>query len=135
MSLSCQLEPDLKAEEFQSILLRSGLSERRPANDLDRLDKMCRNAQIILTCRSEDETLVGVSRAVTDYSYCTYLSDLAVDKECQGKGVGKELIKQTHEQAGKNTALILLSAPSASSYYPHVGMERHESCWIVGKES
>ena len=131
MSLSYQLEPDLTGLEFQEILKNSGLDERRPADDLDRLETMCRQAQIILTCRDEDEKLVGVSRAITDYSYCTYLSDLAVHKDCQGQGIGKKLIKQTHENAGKNTSLILLSAPAASSYYPHVGMEQHNSCWII----
>ena len=131
MSLNYQLEPDLKAEEFQDILVRSGLAPRRPADDLERLDKMCRNAAVILTCRDDGQNLVGVSRATTDYAWCTYLSDLAVDKECQSQGIGKDLIKRTHEIAGLETTLILLSAPAAKEYYPHVGMENHDSCRII----
>ena len=135
MSLTYQLEPDLKAAEFQDILIRSGLAPRRPADDLDRLEKMCRNADIILTCRDEESLLVGVSRTTTDYSYCTYLSDLAVDKACQSQGIGKELIKRTHETAGLETMLILLSAPNATNYYPKAGMEKHDSCWIIKRKN
>ncbi|MCA9266404.1 MAG: GNAT family N-acetyltransferase, partial [Planctomycetales bacterium] len=75
--------------------------------------------------------LVGVSRAITDFSYCVYLSDLAVDEAYQRQGIGKALLRQTHEAAGLNTTLILLAAPKAASYYPHIGMESHNSCWIT----
>jgi predicted N-acetyltransferase YhbS len=74
---------------------------------------------------------VGISRALTDYSYCTYLADLAVDAAFQKQGIGKELIRQTHLAAGLHTTLILLAAPKAQTYYPHVGLEKHESCWVI----
>ena len=59
--------------------------------------------------------LVGVSRAITDFAYCTYLSDLAVDERHQRRGIGRELIRRTHEAAGLHTTLILLAAPKAQS--------------------
>jgi predicted N-acetyltransferase YhbS len=77
------------------------------------------------------QQLVGVSRALTDFSYCTYLSDLAVDVAYQRRGIGRVLIQRTHEAAGLATTLILLAAPKAASYYPHIGMTRHGSCWMV----
>lgn len=75
--------------------------------------------------------LVGVARAITDFSYCTYLSDLAVDTRVQRCGIGRQLIDSTHRAAGLGTTLILLSAPAAQNYYPRIGMQRHESCWVV----
>ena len=75
--------------------------------------------------------LVGIARAITDFAYCTYLSDLAVDERSQRRGIGKELIRRTHEAAGLQTTLILLAAPKARGYYPHVGMTEHESCWVI----
>jgi hypothetical protein len=42
----------------------------------------------------------------------------------------QELIRRTHEAAGLHTTLILLAAPKAQAYYPHIGMTKHESCWI-----
>ena len=125
-----QLEPDLSPDDFIDVLRRSTLSERRPVEDRNTIQGMLANADIILTARW-DGRLVGVSRTITDFSYCTYLSDLAVDQEFQRQGIGKELIRQTHEAAGLHTALILLSAPKAATYYPHIGMTKHESCWTI----
>ena len=79
--------------------------------------------------------LVGVSRAITDFAFCTYLSDLAVDEAHQRRGIGREPVRRTHEAAGLHTTLLLLAAPKARDYYPRIGMERHDSCWIVpGRE-
>ncbi|PQO26313.1 GNAT family N-acetyltransferase [Blastopirellula marina] len=124
-----QLEPDLAVAEFIDLLERSTLAERRPMNDMGRMEGMLRHADLIVTAR-DGELLVGISRAITDYNYCTYLSDLAVDQAYQRQGIGKQLIARTHEAGGKHTTLILLSAPKAVEYYPHVGMTQHPSCWI-----
>jgi len=124
-------EPDLSQAEFVDVLRRSTLAERRPVDDAVRIAKMLSGADLIVTARDEDETLVGVARAITDFSYCTYLSDLAVDVAFQGTGIGQELVRLIHEKAGLDTRLILLSAPDAQSYYPHIGMVKHESCWMI----
>jgi len=123
-------EPNLSAESFRDILIASTLAERRPVNDLQRLDKMLRHAGIIITAR-DGTRLAGVSRAITDFSYCCYLSDLAVDIAYQRRGIGKRLIAETHALAGEQTTLILAAAPAAETYYPHIGMRQHPSCWII----
>ena len=125
------LEPDLTPAEFIDILVRSTLSERRPVGDLDAIGGMLQNADLIVTARAESGLLVGVSRAITDFSYCTYLSDLAVDQAWQHRGIGQELVRRTHEAAGLDTTLVLLAAPAAREYYGKIGMTRHESCWII----
>jgi GNAT superfamily N-acetyltransferase len=125
-----QLEPELTVEEFVQILNDSTLAKRRPIDDRLRLEHMLRNSDIILTARSACK-LVGISRAITDFSYCTYLSDLAVSVQHQKKGIGKQLLAKTHEAAGLQTRLILLSAPAAESYYPHIGLAQHLSCWTI----
>ena len=124
-----QLEPELSADEFIDVLVRSTLGERRPIDDRERIESMLRNADLIVTARSNGR-LVGVSRAITDFVYCTYLSDLAVDETCQKQGIGRELIERTHQAAGLKTRLILIAAPKARSYYPHIGMVPHDSCWM-----
>jgi predicted N-acetyltransferase YhbS len=94
---------------------------------------MLAGAQIVVTAR-HNELLVGISRAITDFTYCTYLSDLAVDEQYQRQGIGRQLIRRTHEAAGLQTTLILLSAPKAVEYYPHIGMRQHGSCWVFDAE-
>ncbi len=129
-SIQYQLEPTLTAAEFIDVLNRSTLGERRPVADVARMDEMLRKADVIVTARLDGQ-LVGISRAITDFCYCTYLSDLAVDEAYQGRGIGRALIEQTHQAAGLRTRLILIAAPKARSYYPHIGMEHHDSCWMI----
>ncbi len=132
MPLTYQQEtyPSLGPDEFIDLLVRSTLAERRPVNHPDAIRGMLENADLILTAR-HDGKLVGVSRALTDFHFCTYLSDLAVDSAYQRQGIGKELVQKTHEAAGLHTTLILLAAPLARGYYPHIGMASHDSCWII----
>jgi predicted N-acetyltransferase YhbS len=132
-TVTYHLEPDLTPEDFIDVLKRSTLAERRPVSDLDTIRAMLKNADVILTARLNG-LLVGISRAITDFAFCTYLSDLAVDEKHQRQGIGRELIRRTHAAAGLHTTLILLAAPKAQSYYPHVGMTKHESCWVSARQ-
>jgi GNAT superfamily N-acetyltransferase len=100
--LTYKLEPNLSTTEFIDVLVRSTLAERRPVDRLDVMTGMLKHADLIVTARI-DKLLVGVSRAITDYSYCTYLSDLGVDQAYQGRGIGRELLHRTHVAAGLHT--------------------------------
>lgn len=122
------IENDLTPEEFRTVLINSTLGERRPINEPERLHEMLRHGNLIVTAR-ENGKLVGVSRSLTDFTFCTYLSDLAVDEAYQNKGIGKELIRLTRLAAPK-AKLILLAAPAAVSYYPKVGMKPFQFCFI-----
>ena len=128
------IEPEVAAEEFLGVLARSGLDARRPVGEPATIAGMLRHADILATARVGGR-LVGISRAITDWSYCTYLSDLAVDRDHQGRGIGRELIRRTHEAAGLGTTLILLSAPGARTYYPHVGLNPHDSAWVIPRQA
>jgi predicted N-acetyltransferase YhbS len=131
--LTYQLEPQLSPEEFIDLLRRSTLAERRPIDEPETIAGMLQHADVLVTARA-GELLVGISRAITDFSYCTYLSDLAVDVAYQKQGIGKELIRQTHVAAGLHTSLILLAAPKAVDYYPHIGFSPHHSCWLIARQ-
>lgn len=133
MTPEYELEHDLSVNDFVDVLRRSTLGERRPIEDRERIQGMLKQADVIVTARVEGR-LVGVSRAITDFHFCTYLSDLAVDVAFQRRGIGQELVRRTHETAGVETTLILLAAPAARAYYPHIGFEPHDSCWILSKE-
>lgn len=124
----------ITADQFIDILNRSTLAERRPVDSRERIDKMLAHGNILVTAWDND-LLVGVSRALSDFSFCCYLSDLAVDEAYQKRGIGKELIRLTHAAAGRDAMLILLAAPKAVNYYPHIGMDRHTECFIIKRQS
>lgn len=124
-----QREENLSLEEFRILLVNSTLGERRPIDDPERLSKMLEHGNLIITAR-ENGKLIGVARSLTDFSFCTYLSDLAVDENYQKMGIGKELIRLS-ALATPTAKLILLSAPKAVSYYPKIGMTPFEHCYVL----
>jgi predicted N-acetyltransferase YhbS len=124
-----RIETELEVEEFRMLLVNSTLGERRPINEPERLGQMLKNANLTITARDNGK-LIGISRALSDFAFCTYLSDLAVDESYQKQGIGKELIRQT-KLAAPAAKLILLSAPAAVSYYPRIGMKRFDQCYYL----
>lgn len=127
--ITYQIEEKIGIEEFTQVLVNSTLGERRPVNEPERIAKMLQHANLIATARDNGK-LIGISRSLTDFAFCTYLSDLAVDENYQKKGIGKELIRLTKEHTPKAT-LILLAAPKAVGYYPKIGMKQWEQCYIL----
>ncbi|CAN5396950.1 hypothetical protein BH18ACI2_BH18ACI2_20210 [soil metagenome] len=91
---------------------------------------MLKNANLVITAWDGD-LLVGISRALSDFSYVTYLSDLAVRESHQRSGIGRELIRRTQAAGGEDAALVLLSAPAAERYYPHIGFTHHPQAWVL----
>ena len=119
-------------ETFVELYHASTLGERRPADDLDRMRAMLDNANLVIAAWDGD-ALVGVARSLTDFVYATYLSDLAVRVSHQRQGIGKELMRRTQSAAPQAT-LILLAAPAADPYYPHVGFTRHPRAWTLASD-
>jgi len=135
MEITYERAPGLSVAEFIDILERSGLAERRPVDDAERLERMLRNADIIVVARDAAAgRIVGVARAVSDFAYCCYLSDLAVAAGYQGRGIGRRLIEETRAAAGPQSMCLLVAAPKAVSYYERIGMPRVENAFIYRAE-
>ncbi len=128
--ISYHCDRQLSPAAFIDLLNRSTLGERRPVGDLPRIESMLRHGNLLCTAW-DGELLVGVSRSVTDFSFCCYLSDLAVDASYQKQGIGLELIRLTQKQLHPQAKVILLAAPAAETYYPRIGMAQHHSAWIA----
>jgi len=120
---------DLNLDAVIELYRASTLGERRPVDDRERMRSMLQNANLVITAWDGD-LLVGISRSLTDFAYATYLSDLAVRLSYQRKGIGKELMRLTQAAAPK-AMVILLAAPAAEKYYPHVGFTPHPQAWIL----
>jgi N-acetylglutamate synthase-like GNAT family acetyltransferase len=121
----------ITAAQFADLCVRSEL--RRPVKDLPRMQKMLEHSQLTFTVWDGDH-LIGIARALTDFSFCCYLSDLAVDKKYQHQGIGRQLIDHVREQIGEQTTLLLLAAPTAMNYYPKVGFAAINNGWIISRQ-
>ena len=130
MSIQYQHDRKITPAEFVDLLKRSTLAERRPVDDAQTILSMLQHADLLCTAW-DGQKLVGVARSVTDFAYCCYLSDLAVDAGYQRQGIGKELIRLTQSRLGDTAKIILLAAPKAELYYPKLGFEAHRSAWIL----
>ncbi|QHT61544.1 GNAT family N-acetyltransferase [Paenibacillus lycopersici] len=128
MAILYRINCPLQAADVADVFRSAGM--RRPVDDLDRIGRMIEHADITVTAWDEDR-LVGIARAITDYAYCCYLSDLAVCKEYQSSGIGTALVNRLREQLGEEVTLLLLSAPGAMEYYPRIGFERVENAFLI----
>lgn len=125
-----RLSKDLDVDQVAELYRRSTLGERRPIGNRDNVFAMLEHANLLVTAWA-GERLVGIARSFSDFVYVTYLADLAVDREFQRHGIGKELIRRTQWHSGENTMIVLLAAPAAVDYYPHVGFTQHHSAWLL----
>lgn len=124
-----KVNADINVDDYVSLLSKTSLGERRPINNIQCMNGLLNNSNLIVSAWIDDN-LVGVSRSVTDFHFCCYLSDLAVSEEFQNLGIGKKLIDLTAEQLKPDCSIILLAAPQATGYYPKIGFNQHSSAWV-----
>jgi GNAT superfamily N-acetyltransferase len=127
--ITYRLGNDLDLDGVIDLYVDSTLGERRPVSERERMETMLAEGNLVVTAWDGD-LLVGISRSVTDWVYCTYLSDLAVRLDYQGQGIGRELVRRTRHETPQ-AMVILLAAPKAVDYYPKIGMTQHNSAWIL----
>ncbi|MFC6294026.1 GNAT family N-acetyltransferase [Lactiplantibacillus daoliensis] len=117
----------LTAAQLAVLFTNSGI--HRPTTDLPRLQRMLDQADCLWTAW-DGQHLVGVARALTDFSYACYLSDLAVAQDYQHQGIGRELVRQLKVEIGPDVSLVLLAAPAAMTYYPKLEFEHIDNAFL-----
>lgn len=130
--ITYQVGNDLPISDVIAVYQASSLDARRPITDVARMTDMFANSNLVISAWSDGQ-LVGLARALSDFSYATYLSDLVVMSSFQRQGIGQQLIKEV-QKVSPQANLILLAAPQAMAYYPHIGFEQHDSAWVLKQE-
>ena len=133
MSIEYKINTPISTDQFIELLRESTLGERRPIEDRNCMEGMVKNSNLMVTAW-DGGVLVGIARSVTDFNYACYLSDLAVHKKYQKNGIGKKLQVITQAQLGPLCKLILVAAPTANSYYEHIGFTNNQRCWVLDRE-
>ncbi|MCB9233830.1 MAG: GNAT family N-acetyltransferase [Bacteroidia bacterium] len=131
MGIRYKVNVPISAKEFAEVLDASGI--RRPTQDIKRIQAMLDHGNLLVTAW-EGGILVGVARSLADFSFCCYLSDLAVRKTHQKLGIGKKMVEITREMAGEDSMLLLLSAPEAMEYYPKLEMDEVKNGFIYPRK-
>ncbi len=133
MNIEYKINVPVSTDQFIELLRKSTLGERRPIDDRECMAGMVKHGNLMVTAW-HGEKLIGIARSMTDFHYACYLSDLAVHRKNQKSGIGKKLIAITQEKLGPKCKLILLAAPTANSYYKHIGFTNNRRCWVLERD-
>lgn len=120
-------------ETTQIIALYGNCGLPRPIDDEARIAEMFANSTLVISAWFGNE-LIGISRSLTDFVWCSYLADLAVKKDFQKAGVGRKLVELTREKVSEKSMVLLLSVPDAMEYYPKIGMQKVENGFMFNRQ-
>jgi len=118
-------EDRLNADTYIDFLKKTDLGSQYPKERFrERIEKLVRNASISLVAR-DGVRIVGVLFGLTDFAYWFYVTDLGVDRQYEGQGIGRSLMKRAHELAGgeKDIAMYLIANDNAIPFYEKIGMK------------
>lgn len=114
----------LSAETYIEFLSRTDLGSQYPAERFNaRIERLVKNVPISLTAR-DDGKLVGVLFGITDFAYWLFITDLGVDRDCVGQGIGRKLMEAALEAAGGKDDIIVYTCANenAVGFYEKLGM-------------
>lgn len=118
-------EQRLTAEAYIEFLKRTDLGSQYPKERFrERIEKLVKTASISLVAEEDGKT-VGVLFGLTDFAYWLFVTDLGVDREYTGRGIGRALMNKAHEIAGgeKDVAIYLVANDHAIPFYEKLGMK------------
>ena len=119
-------EERISADEYIDFLKRTNLGSQYPKERFyERIGKLVINVSISLIARNEENKIIGALFGLTDYCYWLYVTDLGVDREYEGQGIGRKLMKTAHIIAGgeKDIAVYLIANEDAIPFYEKLGMK------------
>ena len=130
------LEERISAEEYIDFLKRTDLGSQYPKERFEnRIAKLVNTVSISLVARNESGIIVGVLFGLTDFAYWLYATDLGVDRDYTGQGIGRRLMETAHEIAGgeKDIAVYLIANENAVGFYEKLGMKKSEDVMQYNK--
>lgn len=129
-------EERISSKEYIEFLKRTDLGSQYPKERFEeRIAKLVTTVSLSLVARNEDGIIVGVLFGLTDYAYWLYVTDLGVDRDYEGQGIGRQLMKLAHERAGgeKDIAVYLIANENAIPFYEKLGMKKADDVMQYNK--
>ena len=78
--------------------------------------------------------LVGAGRALADGADCSYLCDVAVHPDYQGRGLGKAIIVRLRELSAGHRKIILYANPGTEGFYRKLGFRRMRTAMAIFRD-
>lgn len=107
---------DIEWPELAVLIEKAGLGRRDP----DMLKRAYDNAQFVWF-GFVDGRLMATAHAISDLTYSSYLSDVTVDVDFQGKGYGGELMRAIMATLAPCGKVFIYSMPDKIAFYTRLG--------------
>ena len=102
--------------ELSNLYRIAPLGEKPP----DTLAVVFRNS--MFSCFAyHDGVLVGAGRALADGLDCSYLADVAVHPDHQGRGLGRAIIRRLIAASSEHKKIVLYANPGTEGFYEGLG--------------
>src|SRR5690606_24134442 len=75
--------------------------------------------------------LIAAGRALADGKDCSYICDVAVHRDYQGRGFGKEAVSQLMTLSEGHKKSILYAAPGKEPFYRKLGFKRMTTAMAI----
>ena len=126
----------LTAQAYIDFLKTTDLGSQYPAERFEaRIDKLVKSVPISLVARDGAGRIAGVCLGITDFAYWLFITDLGVDRDYTGRGIGKKLMAAALEAAGGADDIIVYTCANenAVGFYEKLGMERADDVMVYNR--
>src|SRR5690606_4770998 len=79
----------------------------------------------------DHDRMVGAGRALADGRDCSYLCDIAVHPDFQGRGLGRAIINKLKELSADHRKIILYAKPGKEGVYRKLGFNRMRTAMAI----
>nr|WP_308282144.1 GNAT family N-acetyltransferase [Providencia rettgeri] len=124
----------ISIEDFIRLIHQSSFKETVPTDNLTKLDAMLNNADLLISAWDEEQ-VVGFVRAVTDFSSCCYICELAIDTNYQKHGIDRHLMRLAAEELPSECNLLFFSTDSNLTEYLRLGFTQSPRAWHTTAEN
>lgn len=115
-------------EELSNLYIAAGMGNKSPA------DIQTAFTNSMFKCFVYDAgKLIAVGRALADGFDASYICDIAVHPDYQGRGIGKQIVLQLVEFSKEHRKIILYAAPGKDTFYKKLGFKRMATAMAIFK--
>ena len=103
-------------------------------------DKPAKNLEIAFTNSKYkcfiflDSKLIGTGRALADGIDCSYICDVAIHPDFQGRGLGKQIIQKLISFSKNHKKIILYANPGKEGFYNRLGFKMMNTAMAIFKD-
>ena len=123
--------------DYINLRINSGMGSKK---SIERVETAIKNSLFIISLY-DDKKLIGMGRIIGDNGISYAVTDVMVDKEYQGKGYGKLIMKEIDNYFSENTDedcyIILIANLPADNLYSKFSFEYlpNSKCGMLRKQN